>query len=136
MSTCPICTAPERPYFTKRVLEKYDVDYYFCDSCMFLHAEKPHWLPEAYADAIVAADTGIVRRNLDASGKIAALFGWMFSRKDKFVDIAGGYGLFTRFIRDLGFDYYWSDPYAENVFARGFEANLQGTSFRAATAFE
>jgi hypothetical protein len=26
-------------------------------------------------------------------------------------------------MRDAGFDFYWNDPYAENIFAKSFEYN-------------
>jgi hypothetical protein len=137
MSLCPICQAPERPFFSAQVLGKYDVTYFFCSECRFLHTEKPYWLAEAYADAIVASDTGIVRRNLDASAKAAAVFAWIFSGRGKYLDMAGGYGLFTRLMRDMGFDCYWSDPYASNCFARGFEAEFGPSHvYRGVTAFE
>lgn len=137
MSSCPVCKSQERHYFSQRVLSKYDVAYFFCDQCGFLHTEKPYWLQEAYADAIALADTGLVKRNLDASVRTAALFGWMFRGGGKFIDVAGGYGLLTRLMRDLGFDYYWSDRYAQNIFARGFESAGNSESvYRGATAFE
>ncbi len=137
MSTCPVCRSPERPIFKRRILNKYDVTYYFCAACRFLHTEKPYWLREAYSDAIVASDTGIVRRNLDACGKAAAVFTWMFGAKGEYLDLAGGYGLFTRLMRDIGFDYYWSDQYAENLLARGFETDIESRrTFIGATAFE
>ena len=46
----------------------------------------------------------------------------------------GGYGILVRLLRDQGIDAVWSDPYCENVVARGFEH----TNERAAlvTAFE
>jgi hypothetical protein len=137
MNTCPICDAQERPYFRQLILGKHDVQYFFCDACGFLHTEKPYWLDEAYSDAIARSDTGLVQRNLAASVKTAALFKWLFDGTDKFIDLAGGYGLLTRLMRDMGFDYYWSDRYAQNVLARGFEASQNaGATFRAATAFE
>jgi 2-polyprenyl-3-methyl-5-hydroxy-6-metoxy-1,4-benzoquinol methylase len=137
VSACPICGSGERPFARAQVLAKYDVAYFFCEACRFLHTEKPYWLDEAYADAIVATDTGIVRRNLDCSAKSAALFSWMFRRKGRYLDLAGGYGLLTRLMRDMGFDYYWSDPYADNLFARGFEGPAgAGETFIATTAFE
>lgn len=37
------------------------------------------------------------------------------------LDFGGGHGMFTRIMRDKGFDFYWRDKYAENIFARGFE---------------
>jgi len=37
------------------------------------------------------------------------------------LDYAGGYGVFVRLMRDIGFDFYWQDKYTENLFVRGFE---------------
>jgi hypothetical protein len=53
----------------------------------------------------------------------------------RFLDYAGGYGLMTRLMRDYGFDFHWSDPYTQNLFAAGFEATLEG-HFTAISAFE
>jgi hypothetical protein len=51
--------------------------------------------------------------------------------------VAGGYGLFARLMRDMGFDYHWSDAYAQNAFARGFELDQSAhEDFDAVTAFE
>ena len=137
MSVCPICQRADRPFFQRRILGKYDVVFYFCDDCRFLHSQTPYWLDEAYSDAIVRTDTGIVRRNLESGVMAAVLFKWMFAGEGKYIDIAGGSGLFTRLMRDMGFDCYWSDKYASNVFARGFEADVESSEgYRAATAFE
>ena len=38
------------------------------------------------------------------------------------VDLGGGYGLFVRGMRDAGWNFYWTDRYATNLLARGFEA--------------
>ena len=56
---------------------------------------------------------------------------------DPFLDYAGGYGVFTRLMRDIGFDFYWHDPYTQNLFANGFEDDLKSNSkFELLTAFE
>ncbi|GAH34653.1 unnamed protein product, partial [marine sediment metagenome] len=39
----------------------------------------------------------------------------------KFLDVAGGYGLLTRSMRDKGFDCYTTDKYCVNLFAKTFE---------------
>ncbi len=44
---------------------------------------------------------------------------------DPFLDYAGGYGVFTRLMRDIGFDFYWHDPYTQNLFANGFEKDIK-----------
>ena len=38
-------------------------------------------------------------------------------------------------MRDWGYDFYWTDEYADNLLARGFE-HEKGTMYDAATAFE
>jgi len=40
-------------------------------------------------------------------------------------------------MRDVGFDFYWYDPYCENLFSPGFEINIKnGNQFELITAFE
>jgi hypothetical protein len=41
----------------------------------------------------------------------------------------------VRIMRDFGFDFYWYDPFAENIFAKGFEYNKQD-NILLITAFE
>ena len=50
------------------------------------------------------------------------------------IDIGGGYGLLVRGLRDAGLDFRWSDPFANNLLARGFEADEE--PYAVATAFE
>lgn len=38
-------------------------------------------------------------------------------------------------MRDIGFDFYWSDKYTQNLFARGFEFE-SGEQYEAVTTFE
>lgn len=45
----------------------------------------------------------------------------LFGRSGRFVDYAGGYGVFVRLMRDVGFDFLWYDKYTKNIFASGFE---------------
>ena len=58
-----------------------------------------------------------------------------FGDKTPALDIAGGYGLLVRHMRDRGYDFSWSDPYCENVFARGFEQKVD-TTYPIVTAIE
>ena len=109
--------------------------YFFCEDCGFLQTEDPYWLADAYTSAIGRADTGIIGRNIRASQILAPLLMCLFGRDNKYLDIAGGYGILTRMMRDKGFDYYWSDKYCNNLFADGFEAD-QGESYAAISAFE
>jgi hypothetical protein len=121
--------------FQAKILKKYDVGYYHCSNCGLLQTEEPYWLEEAYGNAIADADTGLVQRNLYLSKLLSSLLYFAFDPKGKYVDVAGGYGMLTRLMRDAGFDFYWSDKYCENLLARGFEADA-GMPYTAITAFE
>lgn len=120
---CRICRAEMEPAFRARILGKYDIGYFFCCDCGFLCTEQPYWLDEAYAEAIVATDTGAVSRTVRVARKLAsALYFCVHNHgHGKWLDYAGGYGTLTRLMRDYGFDFYWSDRYARNLYARGFE---------------
>jgi hypothetical protein len=50
--------------------------------------------------------------------------------------MGGGFGIFTRLMRDIGFDFSWYDPFCENLFARGFEYRENAGGIEMVTAFE
>jgi hypothetical protein len=135
---CPICGGVMRSCFQARVLHKYTAEYEFCNACGYLRAHEPHWLEEAYSSAIAAADTGLVARNISLAIKVASLLYWVMGERGqgRYLDAAGGYGMFTRLMRDLGFDFYWADKYCDNLLARGFEYSEQQVECRAVTAME
>lgn len=116
-------------------MHRYSCKYFLCETCGFLHTEEPYWSPEAYSKAIADSDTGLIARNIKTSKLATSLLFSIFGAKGKYLDAAGGYGILTRLMRDRGFDYYWSDVYCENIFARGYEAAADDT-FSAVTAFE
>ena len=132
---CKICKGNIVCAFKAKVLGKYDIGYFHCLDCGFLQTEEPYWLEEAYSNAIADADTGLVQRNLYLSKTLSVLLFFVFDHEGKYLDVAGGYGMLTRLMRDAGFDYYWSDKYCENILARGFDAKADW-SFTAVTAFE
>ena len=133
---CSICKLPTKYYLTKLILKKYKVKYLKCTNCHFIEAEKPrYWLEEAYSSAIIDADTGIIGRNLILSKISSIIFLLFCNKKSKVLDYAGGYGITTRMLRDIGIDCYWKDKYAENIFAKGFEDNGK-TKYDMITAFE
>jgi hypothetical protein len=121
-SICRICGGIAPFAFTERVLGKYDVQYFHCRQCEFIQTEEPYWLQEAYRIPMSALDTGLVHRNLALMPRVALLLLLAGHRHDVCLDVGGGSGLFTRMMRDIGFDYYWQDEYSENFFARGFAA--------------
>ena len=132
---CLICGSVSNYVFTKKILNKYEVNYYQCRKCDFIQTEKPYWLKEAYSNPIIDSDTGILSRNIVLS-KITALTTLLFAKKDSLVlDYAGGYGLLTRLLRDIGVDSFWSDKYSENIFAKDFIIKKKN-HYDVVTAFE
>lgn len=137
MSTpCPLCRSGREKVFNTILLKKHPVDYFYCNNCGLLQTQEPFWLEEAYADTIAVADTGLVARNQSIARKLSALLYWCFDRRGRYVDSAGGYGMLTRLMRDVGFNFYWHDKYCDNLFARGFEAGNMKGDVAAVTAFE
>lgn len=134
MTRCPICDAARRHVFSQTVLSKYVIKYFLCDNCGLLQTEDPFWLDEAYSAPIASTDTGILNRNLSASERIAPIL-YQIDPRASYLDVGGGYGLFVRRMRDIGFDFEWEDPFSPNLLARGFERPA-GTNFRAVTAIE
>jgi ribosomal protein S27AE len=136
MIPCRACGGPARPAFEATVLARHRVRYFHCPACGYLETEEPTWLGEAYASAINLQDTGLVDRNLRFADETVLLLFHFFDRRGKFVDFAGGTGLFTRLMRDAGFDFRWHDAHAENVHARGFEAAPDERGVELVTSFE
>lgn len=134
-TVCKICNSKTKQLFTAKVLQKYDVQYFECSNCGFVQTESVYWLKEAYESSMNLSDTGIAMRNLRLSRIATTILFLFFGTKKRYVDYAGGYGLFTRLMRDVGFDFYWSDPFTPNLLARGFEAK-ENERFTLATSFE
>ncbi|CAG0956526.1 hypothetical protein ANAEL_00374 [Anaerolineales bacterium] len=135
---CRICSLSTTLFDEAVVLKKYRVKYYWCENCGFMQTEKPYWLDEAYSRAITKSDIGLIGRNLQMVTPTRKLILTCLEPTDKFVDYGGGYGIFTRLMRDQGFDYYRHDPLCENLFAGGFEAssNIRYTLLTAWEVFE
>jgi hypothetical protein len=124
--------------FTAKVLNKHDVKYYRCNQTGFVQTEEPYWLEEAYTSAITKLDVGMVHRNLYLADVLKKILLHNFNYKGSFLDYAGGYGLFTRLMRDNGFNFYNTDKYCQNIFSEYFDLSdlPAGTTFEAVTAFE
>jgi Methyltransferase domain len=135
-STCPICHSKREVSFVAKILSKYNVEYLFCSECGLLQTETPYWLKEAYSSAISIADTGLANRNIRISRQLAVLLYFFFDREAQYLDVAGGYGILTRLMRDIGFDFYWHDEFCQNILAKGFERDKAIKFFEAITAFE
>lgn len=134
-SRCPICTGATRVIFSATLLGRHTAEYSHCAGCGLLRTQRPHWLDEAYTSAIAATDCGLVQRNLANARVMTLVYAAAFDRTARFIDTAGGYGLFTRLMRDRGFDCRWEDEHCENLLARGCECRPDETA-AAITAFE
>lgn len=131
---CKICGGCCIFVYEAKVLAKHLIKYYQCPKCYFLQTEEPYWLEESYQESINISDTGYISRNIYLSHISSVLIYLFFNRKARFIDYGGGYGVFVRLMRDIGFDFYWQDAYTENLFARGFEAKT--SQYELVTSFE
>ena len=121
MYKCRCCSANLiRHLFSAKILKK-DIAYFDCDQCGYVQTEEPFWLEEAYETTISANDTGIMSRNLSNVSLVLATLILMKKKNSLVVDFAGGHGFLVRLLRDVGINALWSDPYCENLVARGFE---------------
>jgi methyltransferase family protein len=120
---CAVCGHAMVRAFEARVLSRHQVSFHHCEQCGFLCTEKPYWLAEAYQSAIASSDTGAIARNLRIAQKLSGILYFAFGDRGggKWLDYGGGHGVLARLMRDRGFDFYWHDPHAENLFTRGFE---------------
>ena len=133
--SCIVCDSKITYLFNADILKKYSVKYFFCSNCGHIQTEKPYWLDEAYNNPINDSDTGILQRNLNYSNRLAPLLWKEFGKRGKYLDWAGGYGVFVRLMRDIGFDFSWSDSYTANIFAKNFEPS-ENDKFDLITCFE
>lgn len=140
---CKICQENAEKVFSKNLLGKFIVDYHKCKSCGFMQTDEPYWLGEAYANgAISALDVGIAQRNLTLVISTENVLNRLKVEETNFIglDYGGGHGLFVRMMRDIGYNFYLQDLYAENIFANFFDIkdlNIQESQhFDIITAFE
>ena len=135
---CKVCGAVTHKCFSALMLGKYDANFYHCKSCGYLFTPSPTWLDEAYTKSIAKTDTGIITRNLNILKATSIIIYFLVknARDKKYIDVAGGYGLLTRLMRDVGFDFYWSDKYSDNLVASGFEYTANQGGCFLATAVE
>lgn len=140
-NNCKICNSNSTKIFSGKILNKYNIDYFQCDNCRFIQTEEPYWLDEAYnSGAISALDVGIMSRNLMFINRTKMIVSKLFSNLNNLtgVDYGGGHGIFVRMMRDLGFNFYRQDMYAENLYARYFDVNdlPKSKKYDILTAFE
>jgi hypothetical protein len=133
---CRLCGAPAARCFEQLVLGRIPAGYFHCAACGLTQAEEPYWLEEAYANPIASADTGLLARNLHLRA-VTGTFLELSGLGDRTgLDYAGGWGVFTRLMRDSGYDFRWHDRYAINLFAHGAEWRGETGPPAVCTAFE
>ena len=134
---CNICGAVTRALHKGCILNKYEIQYFNCPTCGFTQTEDVYWLDEAYSDALSASDTGVMDRNILFARISKIILVLLRKKQGKFLDFGGGYGIFTRLMRDQGYDFYWYDKYAKNLLSKGFEGDIEHTSqYDMITSFE
>ncbi|MEY3198764.1 MAG: hypothetical protein RJA13_722 [Bacteroidota bacterium] len=132
---CKVCGSTSEHFDSAVILEKYKINYFQCPICGFIQTEESYWLQESYSNVIANSDIGILFRNKIFSNIANNILFSLFNHNAKFLDYAGGYGIFTRTMRDLGYDFYWDDKYCQNIFAKHFEHQI-GAQYELITAFE
>lgn len=131
----PMSGNSSRLLFQHKVLGRYKADYYYDEKVGYIFVRQPHWLEEAYTEAISSLDTGILARNLSNIDILSrCLSKNSHHGVTNGIDLGAGYGLLVRGMRDVGVDFYWSDKYSQNLMARGFEAKSR--NYDIAVAFE
>jgi hypothetical protein len=133
---CNVCGTRMNPLEEVKILNSYSSVNFHCQSCDYMKFPNPTWLNEAYSDVIAQTDIGLVARNLYVARKLSTLFFYFDSGKGQYLDVAGGYGLLVRLMRDRGFDFLWSDEFCSNIFAKNFTKNTNSQSFSGVTAIE
>lgn len=123
------------PFDAAVVMDTYRATYHRCSTCGLVAARPTPWLGEAYSSAIHCADKGLLRRARRLSAFTSAVIRSEGISRGRFLDWAGGYGVFTQAMRDRGLDYWQHDEYADPVFAREFR-DQGGGQFDLVTAFE
>ncbi|MGJ8588284.1 MAG: class I SAM-dependent methyltransferase [Yoonia sp.] len=132
--TCRVCSSCiDEAILTGQLLGR-SVSYFECPTCSYVQTQNPDWLDEAYASVINDCDTGIMTRNQACLGTVLGTLAILGKTQGRVVDCAGGYGILTRMLRDIGVDALWSDPYCQNLVAMGFEHS--GEKADLVTAFE
>lgn len=65
-------------------MNKYKIDYFYCEHCGFLQTESPYWLKETYKLPMALSDIGILSRNINLSKITSIIIYFLFNRKEDF----------------------------------------------------
>lgn len=134
---CNICSGTTKYFGRLGIMNRHQADFVRCSDCGFIQVINPSWLNEAYESAITGSDVGLVSRNISLVKTVRSVILFCCKREGKFIDYGGGMGLFTRLMRDAGYDFTWYDPHCQNFFAQNFVADTSGAMhYDLLTAFE
>jgi len=135
---CRLCGGPANFWNRKRLLNRYEVSYFLCSQCGSLETEEPYWLNVAYDVTGIGDDLGAGQRTIDLALKTSALLDRIkLPASAECIDFGGGIGLFTRLMRDRGFNFLSYDLYAQPFFSdRHHLRSMEGRSPAVVTAFE
>ncbi len=135
--SCRCCGNDTEVFGHARVLGKYRAAYHRCKTCGFIQTETPFWLSESYANPMTSYDLGGISRPTQNSQVVRSVLTACFDPAGRGLDFGGGYGVLTRWMRDLGYDFWHYDKHCQNLFANGFDADTSGAAhYELATAFE
>lgn len=133
---CRLCGKPTCFVFTSTILGRHEASLFQCPSCGYGQFASPHWLEEAYRDAITATDLGLLQRCVRRCRHIRGLLALAGVSRQPVLDWGGGFGVLTRLLRDAGIDCHHWDPHCRNLFASGFEADPSSRRWGAVVAIE
>jgi hypothetical protein len=138
IAPCRVCGKEAPPFFTKQILSKHKVTYFKCPACGHVQTEKPYWMEEAYRDPGYKLDVGMADRCIWTAQTMVALAGRLsIGPREPCLDWGAGTGLFVRFCRDYGMNFFYFDPHPRNIFACGFEADAgERQKWACVSAFE
>lgn len=71
---CKICNSKTEKIFDAKLMDKYKINYFYCQNCGFLQTEEPYRLDETYKNPIILTNTGYMQRNIHLSKITIILF--------------------------------------------------------------
>jgi len=132
---CRVCNRQSQYLFSGILLTRL-TKYYQCEHCKFLETEYPIWLDEAYQKSINVGDYGIIERNLYFRKIVSLLILFIYDAKACYLDYAGGYGIFSRIMRDWGYKFFNYDLYTKNIFSEEYNEINSNEKYELITCFE
>ena len=137
LGKCRVCGGECKEFGRLRIMGKFDGVYESCPACGYLQARDPFWLEESYQDPITKTDIGSVNRCMANSVFTQLILGLFLRSSGPFLDYGAGYGMFVRYMRDQGYDFWYYDSYCQNIFAEGFEVAPESSRrFEMLTCYE